>query len=465
MPADIRFSRSLWIILLTGLLLRLGFAFAQPTYSRFDRARGGDIGWYLVNGYGFFSGEKHGWVENMPFYIEKIPTPPLYIVYAGFIQQFFGRHETILVMRLLQCLASIATVYLASRLSMLITGDRRVAAIVAVLVAFHPVFVIEPANIATETLYIFFIALGFWLYLEYVALAFFRQYTCKISPKAAMILAAMAFALATLTRAVSVLFPLIIVLHLLLLRRRHVVIIWRSLSLLLIIVYAGIVSSWTIYNIVLWDRFVIVSDQLLPVLWRGAETQDGSPAENDALLLQDKEVNTNDDCQVDCKYQHPAELYIERIGAIVEADIAGFFARRLNELSYSLLQPHGTSKFGQVSIRDAASEMLRQNISPERLLTVLQLEGFAPKVVVWVLHIGGIVMGFTGMWLSREHFRLTFPLIGFVIYTIVAHLFLLALPRYLFPLEFIWLIFAGIVAIRLYDRMAPARQSQSIRLA
>ena len=113
MAADIRFSRMIWTILLAGLLLRLAYAFAQPTYSRFDDARGGDAGWYLVNGYGFFSGAPHGWVENMPFYIEKIPTPPLYILFAGFLQQVFNRGETVQVMRMLQCLASIATVYLA----------------------------------------------------------------------------------------------------------------------------------------------------------------------------------------------------------------------------------------------------------------------------------------------------------------------------------------------------------------
>ncbi len=451
MQADVRHTRILWIVLLIGLLLRLAFALTEPTYSRFDLARGGDTGWYLVNGYGFFSGEAHGWVEKMPFYISRIPTPPLYILFAGFVQQFFGRHETIVVMRLLQCLASIATVYLASRLSQLITGDRRVATTVAVLAAFHPVFIIEPASIATETLYIFFLVLSFWLYTEYVVVAVLRQQEYKISPKAAMLLAATAFALATLTRAVAVLFPAVIVLHLMLLGRRQLVAMWRGLALVLIVVYAVTVSTWTIYNIVLWDRLVIVSDQLLPALWRGAETQDGSPAQNDALLLQGKEVATDDDCQVDCKYQHPAELYIEHIAAIVDADIAGFILRRLNELSYSLIQPHGTARFGEASIRDAAGELLRQNVSAERLLAVAQMEGFALKVAAWILHIGAMVMGIMGMWLTRQRLAFTSPLISFVIYTIVAHLFLLALPRYLFPLEFIWLLFAGICAIRLYD--------------
>ena len=465
MQADVRISRTIWIILLAGLVLRLVFALSQPTVSRFDLARGGDTGWYLANGYGFFSGEKHGWVENMPFYIEQIPTPPLYIMYAGFIQQFLGIHETIVVMRLLQCLASIATVYLACRLSLLITGDRRVAAVVAAMIAFHPSFVIEPANIATETLYIFFLTLGFWLFAEYLVFASLRHQKYRIRPMTAAILIGMALALATLTRAVSVLLPGVFVLQVLLLGRRKVVADWRSLSLVLLAVYAVILSTWSIYNFVLWDRVVVVSNQLLPALWRGAETADGAPTANDALLLQDIEVQTDEGCEPDCKYQHPPELYLDRIGAIVEADIAGFFVRRISELLYSLVQPHGTAKFGQVSIRDAASRLLEQSASPSNVLLLTQIEGFGFKLTVWALHIGGIALGLIGMWLSRAQSQLTFPLIGFVIYTVFAHLFLLALPRYMFPLDLIWLIFCGIavVAMRDYRRRAHTDRSAALQ--
>lgn len=453
MPANGLHNRILWIILLIGLLLRLAFALAQPTYARFDHARGGDTGWYLVNGYGFFSGERHGWVENLPFYVDRIPTPPLYILFAGFVQQFMGRHETVVVMRLLQCLASIATVYLASRLSLLITGDSRAAATVALLVAFHPAFVTEPARIATETLYIFFLAAGFWIYTEYGVLAFPRQHSGKVSPSRAMLLTAAAFALATLTRAVAMLFPAVLVLHLLLLGRRRQLTVWRRLALLLVMVYAATVATWTIYNFVLWDRLVIVSDQLLPALWRGAETQDGSPAQNDALLLEGIEVTVDDDCEVDCKYQHPPELYVGRIAAILDADIAGFFLRRLNELTYSLVQPHGAASFGQASIREAAADMLSHEVSVERLLALARRDGFALKAATWAFHLGAMLAGIAGMWLARERLALTFPLIGFILYTIVAHLFLLALPRYMFPLDLIWLIFAGICLVSLYDRL------------
>ncbi len=452
MQVDSRISHWTLIILLTGLLLRLAFALSQPTLTEFDSARGGDTGWFLANGYGFFSGKEHGWVDRMPFYNGKLPTPPLYILFAGIIQQYVPTHETILVMRTLQCLASAATVYLACSLSALIAGDNRVTTVVAILAAFHPAFVVEPANIATETLYIFFLTLGFWIYIKLFLDAYLRQRWSFIGQRAAIALAALALALATLTRAVSILFPLVIVMHLLLLGRRRIVVNWPSLSLILLIVYAAMLSTWTIHNLVLWDRFVVVSNQLLPALWRGAESGDGAPSRNDELLLQGLEETTNDDCRVDCGYEHPPELYVDRIEEILDADLAGFVALRLKELGYSLLQPHGTADFGDVSIREAAADLIREDPSPEGLLSILKIEGFAVKIAIWIAHIGGIVLGLTGMYLSRNRWQLTGPLMGFVLYTIAAHFFLLALPRYLFPLEVVWLIFAGIGAVKLYER-------------
>ena len=71
----------------------------------------------------------------------------------------------------------------------------------------------------------------------------------------------------------------------LLLRRRKLLADWRQQITLLLVVYLAVLSTWTVYNLVMWDRFVFVSDRLLPAVWRGLESEDGSPQENDALLL------------------------------------------------------------------------------------------------------------------------------------------------------------------------------------
>ncbi len=462
MRAAGHYSRWLWLILLVGLLLRLGYALDQPTLNA-PRYEGGDSNWYLSVGWGFFSGQEHGKIRGITFYNSVIPTPPLYILFAGIIQQALPAHETIIAIRLIQCLAAAATVYLVFRLATLISGDRRAGILGAAIASIHPALVIEPANIASETLYIFFLALGFWLYLEYFAAAAGWEFSNRLGPSLALALTALAFGLATLTRAVSLLFPVGIVLHMKLLQHRGYIRGWRRSGFVLLAVYIAIAATWTIHNAVLWNRFVIVSDQFMPALWRAAETEDGSPQQNDALLLEGADAVTLDDCEVDCKYQHGTEIYAQQIGSLFGADPGGYFLRQINELLYSLVQPHGTTSLGDVSIREAAQTWLTKDRSFDGLLYVLQIEGFVVKLAFWIFHLGGIALGLLGMLWSRARRPLSLPLIGFVLYTIIAHFFLLALPRYLFPLEIIWLTFGGIAAAELIDRWQAKHVKASLR--
>lgn len=450
MEAEARYSRWLWVILLAGLLLRLAYIAGQPTTESFDRA-GGDSGWFLAVGWGFFSGQEHGWIRDIPFTNAVIPTPPAYIIFAGIFQQFLPEHETVVVIRLLQCLASVATAYLVFRIGRLLGGPR--AGIVgAALSAFHPALVFEPANIATETLYIFFLVCGLWLYVEYVVVASSERIESRLTPPAALALTAIAFGLATLTRAVAVLFPLALALHILLLHRHRIVSNWRQHVLLLLTIYLAILSTWTIYNLALWDRFVFVSDRLLPAIWRGLESEDGSPQQNDALLLAGAEADVPEGCVIDCRYHHPPQLYLERIGEIIGGDPASLIALRARELAYSLLQPHGTTHLGQVSVREAALDWFSGSRSLFELSQIIGIEGFAVKLLTWLFHIIGLGTGFLGMIMLRKRWTVAAPVMGFALYTVLAHTVVLALPRYLFAIEVIWLIFAGCAIVAIYDR-------------
>ena len=200
---------------------------------------------------------------------------------------------------------------------------------------------------------------------------------------------------------------------------------------------------------VLWNRLVIVSDQLMPAIWRAAVANDGSPSENDELLLQDAVDLPPQDCEVDCKFQHATDTYVKQIKATVSEDPIGFVFRRLRELSASLLQPHGTIPFGAKSIRDAGSAWLQYDRSMDGLVRLISTEGIVPKLSIWCLHYFGIVFGLAGMWLTRRSWHLTLPLIGFLVYTALVHLVVLDSPRYLFPIEIIWLIFASVAVFTL----------------
>lgn len=450
MKADARVSRWLWVILLAGLGLRLLYAIGQPTVASFDRA-GGDSGWFLAVGWGFFSGQEHGWIRDIPFTNNSIPTPPVYILFTGIFQQFLPDHETVVVIRLLQCIASVATAYLVFRIASTLGGPRA-GFVSAALAAFHPALIFEPVNIATETLYIFFLVCGLWLYVEYFVASASERTENGLSPRSALIMTAIAFGLATLTRAVALLFPLGLALHMLLLRRRGLISNWRRNVVLLLVIYLAILSTWTVYNLALWDRFVFVSDRLLPAVWRGLESEDGTPQENDALLLAGAEADIPAGCEVDCRYHHPPQLYVERIGEIITADPAGLLTLRATELAYSLLQPHGTTLLGNVSVREAAADWLSGSRSLAGFMAILSIEGFAIKLLTWLFHIGGIGFGLLGMILLRKRWPVSAPVMGFAFYTVLAHSVLLALPRYLFAIEVIWLIYAGCALVTVFDR-------------
>ena len=440
--------RWLQLILLTGLALLLLYATDQPTNALFRHYDGGDAGWYLANGAGFFSGQEHGYYRSISFYISRLPTPPFYIILSGLFQSLLPRHEAIVALRLAQCLLSMATAYLVFRLTLAIAGNERAALMAAALWAWHPAVIAEANTIATETCYIFFIALGMWFYVGYVVGGADASDDRRLSRGAFVCLAALAFGMATLTRAVAALFPLLLVIHLLLLRRREQDKSRLREGALLLLVYGALVSTWTIYNLARWDRFVIVSDQLMPAMWRAAVTEDGSPSQNDALLRGD----ADETCASDCGNAPGTEVYVEQIQASIGGDPAGYGLRRLGEMTNSLLQPHGTVSIGKTSIRGAASQWLAGERDLAGLGAVLGMEGFAIKLLIWLLHLGGMGFGALGMWLTRHGWRLAFPLIGFVVYTIAAHVVLLDSPRYFYPLEFIWLIFAAVAIVSLWQK-------------
>ncbi len=456
--------RWLWLILFIGLLLRLLHASDLPTVLLFRHGGGGDSGWYLANGAGFFSGKEHGYIRGIAYYISNLPTPPFYILFAGIFQTVLPKHESVVLIRIVQSLVSVGTAYLAFRIALTVVKDSRAGLMAAALVAWHPAFIVESNTIATETFYVFFIVMGLWLYIEYVAARGSATARQKLSINPALVLVALALGMATLTRAVAALFPLGIVAHMLLLNMYDGLFDgksrWFSKSLLLLLVYGALLSTWTIHNLLLWNRFVILSDQLMPAIWRAAVTNDGSPRENDELLLQDAGNSIDDDCEIDCKFQHETDAYLKQIGASISEDGFGYVWRRLGELGESIIQPHGTVPFGSASIREAASHWLRHDGSAEGLIQLTRIEGFAIKLVIWFLHFFALLFGMAGIWLTRASWRQTAPLAGFLLYTMVIHFIVLDAPRYLFPNEIIWIIFAAMAVSKMVPRQNRYDSSQ-----
>ncbi len=439
----------LWLILSLALLLRVGYALSLDPLSVY-REGGGDSAWYLANGYGLFTGQEHGWVRDVTFYVSTIPTAPLYLIFVGLPQTVLSDALAIYVIRLAQALASTASCYFAYGISWRISGDARGGLLAALVGALYPPFIMEAGALTTETLYIFFVAAGVWLYIEGVILA--------RGGRGAMVLGvALALGLATLTRAVALLFPLGIAVHLLWVGRRA----WWRYAVGLLVVYSAVVGIWTLYNWGVWGRLVIGSDQMMPTIWRGATNiNDREAIDRQFLGESHRPGEEGDDC-VDCKLRIPNSAFAQATLETIANDPIAYARLRVTALLGAYLEPHGVAQLSGESLRALALAWLREDFTLSGLGRLLGADNFWPKLFIYAIHWSGILLGVVGMWLYRAQWRTMLAPGGFIAYTTLIHLALLVIPRYIFPTDiFFWALGSGVLW-RWYDRWRRPRSQDA----
>lgn len=407
-----------------GLILRLLYAFSGEP-GEVLRV-GGDEFWYLANGLAMYQPEPVGVVYgNFRYAVDSLPSAPLYLLIAGALQLFFPLEVTIQILWALQSLAGVLTAWLSYRIAWRLSKDSRVALVTGIIMSLSPVMLIEPNSILTENFYILFLMAGFWLYVESIG----NLEKIKLWQ---WVLVGVFFALATLTRATSLLFPFGLAGHLLLINGKK----WKrglGLASIFLLSYCLLAGTWTIFNWVKYERLVIGSSQFSGAFWRGAVEGDSSPSENDTMLGD--------------------ESYEEQAAEVIASNPSAYLGRRINELLDAYLQPHGTIHFPGESLKAMAETWLRQDLSLEGFLRLISGESFWPKLLIYILHFWGLLGGIWGMWLSRKQWRISLALIGFIVYTSLLHLVVLALPRYIFPTYPVFWIFAAISLVWMWDRV------------
>lgn len=411
-------------IVLLALVLRLFFVLVWDPSPNF---KGGDANWYMANGRDLVStGKTAG----------PLQTPPLYLVFVGVVQVAFPGHAssnlrdyTRLEMQVIRVIQSILGailclfVYLAARRFF----SERVGWLAAGILAISPALVIEAGNLTTEGMFMFFVFGGLALY----------ALSCAQPTPRALAVVGIIFGLATLTRAVFFLFPLGIAVHLWLTHRTR----WIRLSLGVLVSYGLIISTWTVYNLIVWDRLVIGGEGFLSLVQQGTTGQ-MSPQQADAAL---------GSAAGDSPQSRNAALR-KQIEKSITRDPLGWTGHRVKELGKAYLQPHNTVHFNGPSIRQLASEWLHKKRSLRGLIDLTHTESFWPKLLLYVFHFGGLLLGSAGMWVGRRQWRTLLPLYGMIVYFTTMHLILLALPRYLFPLYPVFWIFAAGFTIAVWDR-------------
>ncbi len=411
--------RWLWLILIGALALRLLFVLVIDPSPNFS---GGDTSWLLKSGRGLLDG-------TIP---EPPQTGPIYLIYAGFIQLIFSS-ASIQILRILNALMGTALcgfIYLiAARFF-----NPRVAFLSALLIAFNPIFIIEAGNVLTESPFLFLLFGTFALY----ALSIPSDSPSLLAERgqggeANLIFIGILFGLTTLTRAVTLLLPLILIAHLIYLYRRRAF----RFVLGLVIAYTLTLSTWTIYNLVRWNHFVIGAEGIAANVyigttpgWCGPECVDNSAG-----------ITGQGDNQ---------QKYMQGAFATIMADPVGYVRRRLTNVTEALLQPYNTVYYPGASIKSIAAEWWSGGHSLSGLARVTQTESFWPKLALYLFHYLALLFGLIGMLIGWRKVWPRLPIYGTIAYFVALHMVLTAIPRYLFPIEPLLLMFAAsaLVSIR-----------------
>ncbi|MBI1278729.1 MAG: phospholipid carrier-dependent glycosyltransferase [Anaerolineaceae bacterium] len=426
-------------ILVTALALRLAHVLPLD-HAQIYADKGGDSWWYLKYGFDLVRGQDPA----------VLASGPIYLLFVGIPQLIFPPATAVLLTRLLQAVMSTATCYFVYRLASAISHDVRAGLIAATVLAISPAFIIESGQILTETLFIFLLSGGLFLY---VATIEHHPSQTPINPRLYGLIAfvGLIFGIATLTRAVLLAFPLGLVIHLLMVYG------WRrgfQLGLTLLIVFAITLSPWTIYNRVKWGQTVVAAQGFGAMLFIGA-TDSGwqGPQQTDNALQQ----STAAPVPTDPAQQQ--QVYTESATNSILNDIPGWLRSRVDQLSNAILQPHGTVFFAGESLKDMTSRWLSTDRSLSGFLRLTQGDNFWPKLAIYLFHDLGMLAGVIGIWLSRRNWRLALPLVGLIAYFLLTHFILYVIPRYLFSLDMLWWVFGGI-SLAALSRRIPRRTTQ-----
>lgn len=441
---------ALWLILALALALRLGHAISLDPISVY-REGGGDSAWYLANGYGLFTGQEHGWVRDVTFYVSTIPTAPLYLIFLGIPQTILPDATAIHVIRIIQCILSALICYFAYHLAWRISGDARAGLLTALASALYPPFIMEAGDLSTETLYIFFITAALWLYTKAVLLPPSRGRSALFGG------VALALGLATLTRAVALLFPIGIAIHMVMIGRQA----WLRQAIALLALYSAVVGIWTLYNWGVWGRFVIGSDQMMPAIWRGATNiNDRETIDRQFLGESHTPGQEADDC-VDCKLRIPNSAFAQATVEIIADDPSAYLRLRVSALLSAYLEPHGVAQLSGESLRALALTWLREDFSLSGFTRLITADNFWLKLGIYIVYWGGLILGCVGIWVYRHQWRIALAVVGFILYTTLIHLVLLVIPRYIFPTTiFFWCIGSGVLWL-IYDRLRARSKTET----
>jgi 4-amino-4-deoxy-L-arabinose transferase-like glycosyltransferase len=406
-----------WLLIIIALAVIVRLIFILGVDFNGDLT-GNDTGWYLRTGLALVTNT----LDN------PVQPGPTYLVYCGLIQLFFPeRASAELVLRLLNIGWHVILL-----VSIYVLGKRyfspQVGLLAALIIAINPIFVIETGAVLTESIF---------LGILFGALALYAHQQEQPDLRALVVVGVL-LGLAALTRAVLLLFPFMLAAHLVRLHN------WRRglrFSAVLFLAYALTVSTWTFYNLAKWNRFLIGAEGLTAFAWMGVTGIYGSSQTDTALG-----VEPNED-------RDP--LFVKGVVDALTQKLPEYISGRVSNLTSAYLQPHNTIYFPGESLKSLVMNFLTADRSWKGLITLVQGDAFWPKLVLYIFHFWALLVGLAGMILNRRFFWQLFPFYAFILYLTVVHSVLFAMPRYLFPVEPLLILFASSATLTLIHALQP----------
>jgi Dolichyl-phosphate-mannose-protein mannosyltransferase len=411
MGARSRERGRLLLVLLAALALRVGYL-AAITPGPEPRA---DALWYLRQGWAIRHGVSTGPLTTVG------PLYPLllaggWLLVPGSAEPMTGLavpSRYLLIVRLVQVAMSVLTVALGYALGRRLGGGHRAAMVTALALALGPVFIMEPTNLATETLFICVLALGISMYLR-------AWRTREITT---MVASGLVLAAASMTRPVLLAFPALLALHLGLV---HGIRRGTPAVAALLAAYLLALAPWVIY------------------LYR--ETGHPIPAGADANLWIGAIPNAGEwlgSGRLDAmrtQFAGSSDDYVGEVLRIIRRDPTGWATQRARRLVEALAKPHGAYAVAAWPLLVAWG---RQDRSVWGLWAMLAAPGMASKIVVYVWHYAALALALVGVSRCRARWRDALVIVAVIGYFLTVHAVLFVIPRYLFPAELFFWVLAG----------------------
>jgi 4-amino-4-deoxy-L-arabinose transferase-like glycosyltransferase len=404
-----------WLIisLVVAILLRLIFILILDPNPNL---RGGDVNFYFERGPLL--------IRNMA---EDVSPAPIFLIYVGVVQLFTGSGaNAILTVRLLNiiwhCILIVSVYTLGNRYF-----NRSTAIVAAFVIAINPIFIIEAGYPITESVYLPLLFGTLAIYSQWQDAPSFRQ----------ILLIGLLLGITTETRAVLLAFPVVLIAHQIRLQG------WKrglQLGAAMLLTFSLVLSLWTVYSAVRFKRFVIGAEGIIGFAWMGINGQQAPRDVSQAAGNPETSAEFNNNLA-------------GQVGDTIAKNLPGYISTRVKNFASAFLQPHNTVYFAGDSLKTIAGKWLREDRSIGGLIALTQSDKFWPKLLLYVFHFWALVFGIVGMIINWRKFWFALPLFGYILYTSAVHTVLLALPRYLFPMQPSLILFASAATLALVAQL------------